>query len=408
MLTIAFSCTRMDDYLKYTEGARRTYTGKLDTVYFNPGHNRMEFHGELSSDPKVTKIGIFWNSIEGEKEIMLDVDYSKDKTVTHIIDNIPEGSYSFTVYTYDSDGNSSIPINASGTSYGENYIEGLYNRVVKSSEVINGDIVIEWYGSSEDSPYSDVTYTTNDGNEVTVRIDAKEENTTLPDANGNIYSVHSYFKPDENAIDIFQPAEKKIGHAKADVTAMYLKNAGPNITSATNNGEFGIPDEWNITENIKNRENNTLGGWGSDDGGRIRFKTWGGGSEYENGKCWQTVTLPAGSYEFTVRYCRASTDWDKAVLHMVAAKGTELPDHDPQYYRINNNSEWSKEAPDEDNLKKSLAYRRLQESDRNGDTDFTIKFTLEQDTTVSMGLVVTLNAGGQDLDFSYFKLVQTN
>ena len=405
---MSLSCTKMDDYLKYVDGARRTYTGKLDTAYFNPGHNRMEFHGELSSDPKVTKIGIFWETVEGKQNMILDVDYKQDKSVSHIFMDMPEGSYNFTVYTYDAEGNSSIPTNVAGTSYGENYINGLYNRVVKSSEVIDGDIVIEWYGASEDSPYSEVTYTTADDEEKTVIVESNQDMTTLADAKNNIYSVRSYFRPEEKSIDVFKTNSAKTGHARADVTAMYLKNAGPNITAAVNNGEFGIPDDWKITDNIKNRENNTLGGWGSDDGGRIRFKTWGGGSQYENGKCWQTMTLPAGSYQFTTRYCRASTDWDKAVLHMVVAEGTELPDHDPQYYRIDNNSKWSKPAPDEEGLKNSLAYRRLQESDRNGDTDFSISFTLDEETTVSMGLVVTLNADGQDLDFSYFKLVQTN
>ena len=40
----------------------------------------------------------------------------------------------------------------SGNSYGANYLEGLYNRVVKSCALDGEDIAIEWYSGSENSP----------------------------------------------------------------------------------------------------------------------------------------------------------------------------------------------------------------------------------------------------------------
>lgn len=50
------SCTEMDDYLRFTEGVSSTYTGKLDSAVFLAGNGRLLFHGELSSDPKVSRI----------------------------------------------------------------------------------------------------------------------------------------------------------------------------------------------------------------------------------------------------------------------------------------------------------------------------------------------------------------
>lgn len=413
----ALSCTKMDDYLKYAENSDRIYTGKLDTVIFYAGKERMKFHGELSSDPKVNKIGIFWTSGTEEHELMIDVEYEPGKIVEQEI-QLAEGTYNFTIYTYDADGHSSIPMNVSGASYGDVYMSGLYNRVVKASEVIDGDIVIDWYAVSEDSPYSKVTYETSDGETATVTVPSDEERTTLENAANNIFEVTTYYLPEEGAIDEFAPAAKR-SYAVSDVTAMYLKNAGvddgngdPNIEKdpdAPEAGGYSIPKDWKVNDAALNYDANgtKVGGWRNEDRGRIAFRKWDNdGQFFQNGKVWQTATLPAGTYEFSTKYCRCNTDWNKAVLHIVVAEGTELPDHDPEYYRINNNSEWSKPAPDEPELQNSIAYKRLEESD-GGDKFVTITFTLEQETEVSLGLVATVN-GNQHLDFSCFKLVQTN
>ena len=136
------SCTEMDDYLRFTEGVSSTYTGKLDSAVFLAGNGRLLFHGELSSDPKVSRIGLYWNVGTKQDSLSIEVDYAKDKIVEQEI-ALGEGSYNFQIYTYDSAGNHSIPMTRSGNSYGANYLEGLYNRVVKSCALDGEDIAIE-------------------------------------------------------------------------------------------------------------------------------------------------------------------------------------------------------------------------------------------------------------------------
>ena len=133
------SCTEMDDYLRFTEGVSSTYTGKLDSAVFLAGNGRLLFHGELSSDPKVSRIGLYWNVGTKQDSLSIEVDYAKDKIVEQEI-ALGEGSYNFQIYTYDSAGNHSIPMTRSGNSYGANYLEGLYNRVVKSCALDGEDI----------------------------------------------------------------------------------------------------------------------------------------------------------------------------------------------------------------------------------------------------------------------------
>ena len=93
----ALSCTRMDDYLKYAADSDRIYTGKLDTAMFLAGKERVRFYGELSSDPKVSRIGIFWTSGTENNELMIDVEYEPGKIIeqgTHAQLLAQNGTYS--------------------------------------------------------------------------------------------------------------------------------------------------------------------------------------------------------------------------------------------------------------------------------------------------------------------------
>ena len=56
------SCTKMDEYLKYTDGKEILYTGIPDSIAMYSGYNRVVFRGVLASDPKIAKIKIYWNS----------------------------------------------------------------------------------------------------------------------------------------------------------------------------------------------------------------------------------------------------------------------------------------------------------------------------------------------------------
>ena len=61
MLLGITSCTKMDEYLKYTDGKEILYTGIPDSIAMYSGYNRVVFRGVLASDPKIAKIKIYWN-----------------------------------------------------------------------------------------------------------------------------------------------------------------------------------------------------------------------------------------------------------------------------------------------------------------------------------------------------------
>ena len=228
-----------------------------------------------------------------------------------------------------------------------------------------------------------------DGKPVEVQVGPKEEQTRLPQVRENQFKVQSVYLPEENAIDLFRPEAKL--YFVSDITSLYLKNAGPNIQGAEkpDGSPWGVPKDWNITPNLRNQVNNTVGGWKDEQyeqyKGLIHFESqdWGGPG-FENGKVWQTPTLQPGTYEFTVFYLRGNTA-DDQYIHLAAALGSELPDRADMETR-------------------ALAWKHLLPSDQGRENS--IRFTVTQAGPVSLGLVVTISRDSQYLQFPYFKLSQ--
>jgi hypothetical protein len=101
-----------------------------------------------------------------------------------------------------------------------------------------------------------------------------------------------------------------------------------------------------------------------------------------NGKLYQTVTLPKGSYTFKISISQNSyMEYGQSVTDLVVAKGKTLPD-------ISN--------LDSD----ALAYSSI--------TDESISFTLDQQAQVSIGFVSTLTSYEQQLEVSKVQLIVNN
>jgi hypothetical protein len=193
--------------------------------------------------------------------------------------------------------------------------------------------------------------------------------------------LQTLFKPDQYAVDTFSVAPLYVG-ADTDVTTDYIKNSGAgNVGIRGNflngNGEWGEPIDWIVSDPIK--VNAHQHGWANRDGGVLHPETWGTG-DFENGKIYQTVTLPQGKYELSY-YCVGSAagggnDWSRIDAYFVAAKGAVPPD----IYDIET----------DENV---LGFFH-----GNGDTfrDWhTITFTLDEETEINIGFVCSLKNESQ-------------
>lgn len=362
------ACSDMDDYLKYTDGHPRPYTGRVDSVRFRSGDERILFYGLLTSDPKITRIKVYWHS--RSDSLTLDIERSAGIDTLRESLPLPEGRYNFEVFSYDAEGNSSVPVNASGVSYGAEYKASLYNRPVKQVEKVGDDVIIDWYNGDETSPFVRIDYTDTDNRTHRVNVATGEKQTTLKNYRSmSRFTLQTYYLPDASAVDTFK-AETQTFSVNEDITQQYVKNPGnPFLRGDGNSGKWGLPKDWLYSPNVINQENGTAGGWSTDAGGVIHFesKDWGGDG-VTNGKIFQTTTLPAGLY--SLEFYSDGGGGDLQEGYFMIASGDTLPD-------IDRSGDALAAVP--------------WENDRIGGTH-TLRFTLDEPQTVTFGWAVSFGS----------------
>ncbi len=96
------------------------------------------------------------------------------------------------------------------------------------------------------------------------------------------------------------PSQSYIGITK-DLTSLYIKNAGYPFRGYDVNNKWGKPYDWKWNEVMETKNANGGAGFTEYNDGTIQFETtqWSQGY-YDNGKIWQTFTLPEGKYEMRI------------------------------------------------------------------------------------------------------------
>lgn len=175
---------------------------------------------------------------------------------------------------------------------------------------------------------------------------------------------------------------------KGDVTPLYIKNYKKpfiNVASTvagTGTGRWGIPADWTVTSPWLNQLNSGgttyCGGWdyNPDPSKVVGYLAmqggWGSGvsNSITNGKMYQTTTLPAGNYTFSIDV-QSSAIASGGNVYLTVAAGNTLPDFT-------------------DVTTKALAYASFSTK--------SVSFTLTQKTQITIGFVATV------VPNSYFEL----
>ena len=211
-LLILFSCEdMMDIHEDFIKGGEKIYAPSVDSVIFSSGNQRVQFEYWLYDAPSVRSVNVYWNAGSDSIEIPIQKTGTAVSDILSdsgkvIIENLPEGSYTFYVKTFDSYGNSSLKINGYANSYGANYEVSLKNRRVKaiSQYVVDGDATIEWYIASDEMAGGEVRYMKKDGTKAVVSIPALGASPSCPDAKADSpFEYRTFFLPEPNAIDTF-------------------------------------------------------------------------------------------------------------------------------------------------------------------------------------------------------------
>ncbi len=341
MIVSIWACTSMDEgYKEFLKNGETSYTGKIDSLKVFSGKNRVKVKGLFISDPKITECRIYWNT--GADSISVPVTRTENvDTLDVIIDGLPENIYSFEVRTLDAEGNKSVAVSEIGIVYGNRYQNSLYNRPEISSYTSatdpNHELTIEFASMdvSLGPLATEIKYTDIDDVEQNVVVPIDSSSVVLENYNYlNPYISRTLFLPEPTSLDVFysdfqtgDPVVKYLGN-----NAVPFKNSSRCCNST---GVWGILDSpWITNDAAKNHYDGTdyYGGWASSDSGSFNLSSLSGGTPITNGKVYQTITLPAGTYKFKCTpkglngglYSTYSIPDD--FVYLVAAKGNILPD----------------------------------------------------------------------------------
>jgi len=382
LLTVAiWSCSKKDEnYKSLIKGGEIYYPGVISNQNYRGGDLRAMLVWNPSPDPNITKYKIYWNNKQDSITVDAATHVAKD-TVKVIIPNLTEGTYFFNVYSVDNQGHTSIPLNINSVRvFGAKYQSGIFNRgynadtpyitnlatgavQLKFNKVDTGTIntktVIKYFDN-----------TTGAQNTLILRPDS----TTITLNNfkfGTDVTYQSSYLPMRGAIDTFTvatpstyPQVKRIG----DLTVFYIKNPGnPFYRSDNNPGKWGLLKDWQYNANVLNQDGGTHGGFSTDNGGCVHFEARDySGDGVNNGKVYQTFTLPAGTYAIDVTTAGYGGNIN---ANEVVSAGNTVPDID----QINSGN--------------TIAWFHGDQNSIGG--THTLNFTLTQTTTVTYGWVVS-------------------
>ncbi|WEA02152.1 DUF4998 domain-containing protein [Mucilaginibacter sp. SJ] len=322
---VVSACTKMDDYKKkYEPNGPIIYPGKLDSVQVFSGRNRVLLTGLFTSDPKIIKYRVYWNSKQDSIETPVTRTSGVD-TAKLLIPNLPEGIMTFEIRTYDNGGHVSIPVTLAGNVYGSLYQSSLSNRGIAKAELqTDGSALINWADVNADDGLLSMrikfTDASNKQHDTLIISSPTGLSTSLPKFKaGSVITYRTAFKPNKTAIDTFY-TDYQDHSVKADVTSIYLSNTGP-FQRNTFDGRWGtLAAPWITNAAAKNKDGGTNGGYSSDGGGTINWETWNN-TPVVNGIVYQATSsaLPAGNY--IVSFDSYSEVQSNSSVYCVAAAG---------------------------------------------------------------------------------------
>ena len=198
----------MDVHKEYIEGGEIIYAPKPDTINFIAGKGRILFNCRTYNAPNVRSIDIYWN--DGLDSLIVPVELKTGyDSISVILDNMEEKSYTFDVRTTDNFGHKSLYLTDFGTSYGEIYQSRLSDRRIKTVSLSDKGGTVIWFFVPNNLISSEIRYTKNDGSQSVAITPSTKNEVLLPDIKpDSSIEYRSLFIPEAEAIDTFATSWK--------------------------------------------------------------------------------------------------------------------------------------------------------------------------------------------------------
>ncbi|RPE14087.1 hypothetical protein EGT74_11430 [Chitinophaga lutea] len=201
---LSISCSKMDaTFREYVVPGGITYVGKADSVAVYPGRERLKITWRRGTDPNTRSAVVYWNNKKDSLIVPVKETNAPD-VVTAMIDKLPEGTYTFQIYTRDAQNNSSIRVDVQGTSYGRIYESTILSRPISSVKISGSNVVMNWLAADTASFSTEIKFIDQAGVEQKVFLPASEDDITLPNVKeGSYITYRSLYRPSPRSLDTF-------------------------------------------------------------------------------------------------------------------------------------------------------------------------------------------------------------
>jgi len=195
-----------NDYKDFFAGKEVVYTGSAVGAVLQPGNLRMGLKWKASSDQSIVKYVVYYNNRADSQVVKVD---THTDSVSTVINNLSEYTYSFTIYSYDAKGNKSIPYEVNNAKvYGPIYASTLLNRPFSTSRpyTFTDDGLLQLNFSAPDTINitTVINYTDKNGLAANKQIPANSNSILISDYKvGTPITYNSSYIPVKRALDIF-------------------------------------------------------------------------------------------------------------------------------------------------------------------------------------------------------------
>lgn len=208
LLIVLYSCQRdhQTDFKAFLGDKEIRYTGAVGLVTSQPGNLEVGLKWKASSDPGITKYVVYFNNKADSQVVHID---GKKDSISTVIKGLSEYTYSFTIYSFDANGNKSIPteinnIKIYGPIYQSTLLNRGYNAANPYSVTTAGAVTLNFITPDTINVGTTIKYTSKLGETKTVILKPENSSITIPDYKpGTAITYNSSYIPERNAIDVF-------------------------------------------------------------------------------------------------------------------------------------------------------------------------------------------------------------
>jgi hypothetical protein len=201
---------------KFLKDGIPVYPRKVDTIITHPGKNRIKL-GFNEPSESVKRAKIYWRN--KSDSIIVNVDslrnQSVNDTVSVIINDLPEGTYTFQMVNFDREGNKSVQTEATSRVYGDNYQNIILPRTINEAVFYskNNQLRIKWDDLTDsDAIFTIVNYKDLSGMDRKDTVLYAQNKDTLFDFDlERNFDYRTMYLPESLAIDTFR-TKKVVGN----------------------------------------------------------------------------------------------------------------------------------------------------------------------------------------------------